>query len=112
MRRLTIGRSFDLYPAWSPNGKQIAYASSRDITGGRISEIYVMSADGSSQRRLTKNLVDDWLPTWSPDGKMIAFTRDVNDKNNELFRMDADGKNQERLTSSPGNDIFPAWRPG
>ena len=60
----------DSSPAWSPDGRTIAFVSGRDGN----SEIYVMNADGSEQRRLTRNEVG--LPAqlaWSPDGQKIAF---------------------------------------
>ena len=56
-------------PAWSPDGRKIAFVSDRDGN----SEIYVMNADGSGQRRLTRNPAYDADPAWSPDGRTIAF---------------------------------------
>ena len=53
--------------SWSPDGAQIAYASSGDI--------YVMNADGSDVRRLTTDAAEDVRPAWSPDGRQIAFLR-------------------------------------
>ena len=49
--RLTTNRADDNRPAWSPDGRQIAFGSLRDGN----EEIYVMNADGSSQTNLTKN---------------------------------------------------------
>jgi dipeptidyl aminopeptidase/acylaminoacyl peptidase len=57
--------SFDAYPAWSPDGKKIAFASRRDGNA----EIYVMNAYGSNQVGLTNNPfnpADDLDPDWSP----------------------------------------------
>ena len=56
-------------PAWSPDGTQVAFHSSRD---GNY-EIYVMNADGTGITRLTDNPADDGAPAWSPDGTSIAF---------------------------------------
>ena len=53
----------DLLPAWSPDGRSIAFVSERD--GNR--EIYIMRADGSSQIRLTDNPGDDMYPAWRPE---------------------------------------------
>lgn len=47
-------------PAWSPDGKRIAFVSTRDGDA----EIYVMRADGSGERSLTNNAVTDIQPDW------------------------------------------------
>ena len=56
-------------PAWSPDGRRIAFMSDRDENP----EIYVMDADGANQTRLTRTELEDSLPAWSPDGRRIAF---------------------------------------
>ena len=67
--RLTVNDAVDSSPAWSPDGRRIAFDSTRD---GNF-EIYVMNADGSGVTRLTNNDAWDWYPDWSPDGRRIAF---------------------------------------
>ena len=59
------------WPAsWSPDGRKIAFTSGHDGE----SEIYVMNADGSGQRRLTQQRGNATsAPAWSPDGRKIAF---------------------------------------
>ncbi|HVU11418.1 MAG TPA: hypothetical protein VHD90_09075 [Phototrophicaceae bacterium] len=57
---LTKNGAVDWFPAWSPDGKQIAFGSDRD--GNQ--EIYVMNADGSLPRRLTNAPGDDLYPMW------------------------------------------------
>jgi len=96
----------DWEPAWSPDGKRIAFHSNRDGN----EEIYVMNADGSGQTRLTKNEVGDTSPAWSPDGKRIAFVSE-RDGNLEIYVMNADGSGQTRLTNNDADDIEPAWQP-
>jgi Tol biopolymer transport system component len=66
--RLTHNGTPDIEPTWSPDGEQIAYFSTDR------SEIWVMNADGSAQRRLFRSKENEgWAPAWSPDGKRIAF---------------------------------------
>jgi len=69
-------------PAWSPDGKKLEFASTEfvathELGRVRISEIYVMNADGSgTPKRLTTapdNLEAHHSPAWSPDGTKIAF---------------------------------------
>ena len=62
--------SMDSAPAWSPDGRQIAFES--DLDGDP--EIFVMNADGSGVRQLTHNTIWDEGPAWAPDGTKLAFS--------------------------------------
>ena len=64
-RKLTSQFSAATSPAWSPDGRKIAFSGDGDI--------YVMNADGSSQRRLMRTTGFDSSPAWSPDARKIAF---------------------------------------
>lgn len=70
-RRLTTSND-NSGPAWSPNGKLIAFASSRAGSW----DVWVMNADGSGLRRITTAASNEKDPTWSPDGRWIAFSSD------------------------------------
>jgi len=85
--------ALDLLPAWSPDGKLIAFVSDRDDD----SEIYVMSADGSEVVRLTTNTATDYQPIWSPDGKRIAFESKHNGLSG-IFVVNADGTQETGMT--------------
>ena len=91
-RRLTHDARSNAEPAWSPDGRRIAFKSSRDGN----SEIYVMNADGSGKRNLTRNPAQDGRPSWSPDGRRIAFLSD-RDGRLEAHVMNADGSGQRSL---------------
>jgi len=54
----------DIEPAWSPNGKQIAFAR---FVGANL-ELYVMNAGGGGVRALTHGAPNHVDPAWSPDG--------------------------------------------
>ena len=103
-QRLTNGPAADNQPAWSPDGRQIAFASNRDGFGA----IYVMNPDGSSQTRLTERPINARDPHWSPDSKRISF-----DSNHEwhyqIFVMNADGTGVMQLTKNQPNPKEP-WR--
>jgi TolB protein len=72
-RQLTSGKSINTQPAWSPDGKRIAFTSSRS----GLTKIFVMNRDGSDQQRLTRDERIESSPSWSPDGKSLAlFSRD------------------------------------
>lgn len=66
---LTIGSYNDVSPAWSPDGKTIAFASDRN--GGW--EIWVMKPDGQQARELTPSSYVATNPSWSPDSSKVAF---------------------------------------
>ncbi len=104
--RLTNIRAIEKSPAWSPDGRRIAFSSDRD---GHF-EIYVMNADGSKVIRLTNTPGFSRQPTWSPDNQRIAFASDK-DGNWEIYSMNADGSNINRLTNHWSYDWEPAWSP-
>jgi TolB protein len=62
-RNLTRSRAFEWSPAWSPDGRAIAFERGRRLQQG---DIWVMSADGSGQRHLTRTPLYEWGPAWSP----------------------------------------------
>ena len=104
--RLSYNDAIDSSPDWSPDGRRIAFHSTRD---GPF-EVYVMNADGSGVSRLTHNDAFDDLPAWSPDGRRIAFSSN-RDGNTEIYVMNADGSAVTRLTDNDAFDGPPAWSP-
>jgi Tol biopolymer transport system component/DNA-binding winged helix-turn-helix (wHTH) protein len=59
-------------PAFSPDGRKIAFVATRDEN----QEIYVMNADSSGLIRLTRSKSEDILPRFSPDGRSVIFSSD------------------------------------
>ncbi|MGZ4381229.1 MAG: hypothetical protein ACXVZ2_04505 [Gaiellaceae bacterium] len=95
---------YQVDPAWSPDGKQIAFASTRS----GISAIWVMNADGSGAKLLSSGPHGASHPSWSPDGKQIVFG---GANHTGLYVMDADGSHVHRLGRDSAKVAFPAWSP-
>jgi TolB protein len=100
------GGAFEESPRWSPDGKRIAWTSTRD----KNQDIWVMNADGKNPTRLTSDPSADNGPSWSPDGKRLAFAGGRSG-NFDIYSMNADGSDVRRLTTDPKLDYWPAWSP-
>ena len=98
----------DDQPAFSPDGEQIAFCSSRDGGG-----IFVMGRTGEAIRRVTHM---GFHPSWSPDGTQLAFTRE----NVELYPQNAVGESGlwvvkvstgEMRRLYEGDAVLASWSP-
>ena len=105
-KRLTNEPADDLDPAWSPDGKQLAFASRR----GGNSDIYVLDINTGSIRQVTRQPSDEWAPAWSPDGTHLAYQSDRNGQA-DIYTCALDGSDERLLTPVQGNNEAPAWSP-
>jgi len=104
--KLTQSAGRNDWPSVSPDGKQIAFSSSRD---GNY-EIYVCDRDGSRPRRLTHSSGLDIRPRWSPDGGSIVFTSN-RDRNYEIYMVNLSDRSEQRLTNHEERDDYASWHP-
>ena len=112
VKRLTSDPLPERDPAWSPDGKQIAFTR-QDHVSDWFGDIYVMNADGSNQRLLVRG----GGPRFSPDGRQIAY-HGLADENIDLgnppgiplsiWVINVDGTDKRRITDR-GSD--PTWTP-
>jgi len=91
----TVVRSTEplLSPAWSPDGKRMLLALSKDGNA----EIYMYTLGTREIRRLTYDGAIDTEPAWAPDGRSLVFTSDRAGRP-QLYRMSVDGGAAQRLT--------------
>jgi TolB protein len=107
-RRVTVGKTLNIAPRWSPDGRSIAYTSYR--RGG--ANIFISNIFQGTLDEVTKGdkVGENWLPAWSPDGTHLAFSS-TRDGNPEIYVANRDGSNVRRITNHPGIDITPTWSP-
>lgn len=88
-RRFTFNDRSDRSPAWSPDGKWVAFLSQRGESN--VTQIYIIPADGGEAVQLTKaeNSVQSFK--WSPDGNRIAYTM-TDPKTKEEQQAEREGK--------------------
>jgi Tol biopolymer transport system component len=96
----------ELYPAYSPDGRKIAFMSQRSGTA----EIWVCDRDGSKAVQLTSfggHAV--YGPSWSADGQNVAFTAVQKGMKDDVYVISASGGVPRRLTTHPAEDKWPSW---
>ncbi len=93
-------------PAWSPNGRQLAYVSFEKGT----SQIVVQDVFSGARQVVSSSPGINGAPAWSPDGKRLAMTLSK-DGNPEIYVYNLASRSLVRLTNSTAIDTEPAWSP-
>jgi Tol biopolymer transport system component len=97
-----------LAPAWSPDGKKIAFYGHKD---GKF-DIFTYDLETGAIANLTHDEVYDGAPVYSPDGKSIVFASVMGNGFAKLFRMDLDQPGQRfQLTTGESNENDPTFSP-
>jgi TolB protein len=105
-RRITINRTLNVFPNWSPDGRSIAYTSYRS----GAPDILISNIYAGTMEQPTKGVGQNWLPVFSPDGTRLAFVSN-RDGNSEIYVCGRDGSNLTRLTNNPAIESTPTWSP-
>ncbi len=105
--RRVLADGYDAHaPAWSPDGRRIAFQAYHRDTWN----IWTMNADGSDLRQLTSGPFDDREPHWSPDGARIAFSSDRGGSY-DIWQLVVASGDVRRVTNGTANESMPAWSP-
>lgn len=109
--QLTTQASYECSPIWSPDSKQIAFASDRN---GNF-DLFVMSADGGAARRLTTHSASEIPSTFTTDGNYILFSASIQDPANsalfptsamtELYKVPVTGGRTEQVLGTPAEMV-------
>lgn len=109
--QLTTQDSYESTPVWSPDGKQIAFASDRN---GNF-DVFVMSSAGGPARRLTTHSSNEIPTTFTPDGKYVLFSAVIQDPvssalfpngaMSELYKVPAAGGRTEQVLGTPAEEL-------
>jgi len=104
LTRITFDDGLQISATWSPDGRFIAYSSSR---GGKF-DIWVQQVSGGDPVQITHVPGHNWQPDWSPDGKYIAY-RSENGEGGLFIIPALGGAGLERKIASFG--YYPRWSP-
>ncbi len=103
-------------PAWSPDGKTIAYTG---YAPKNVLEVFLIAPDGTGRRQLTKSAHGEssGQPSWSPDGERVAYQRNrfVHSGDSDIFVIGSDGTGRRVVTEplpSDASNSSAAWAPG
>ncbi len=105
VKRLTFQGSYNTSPAWSPDGKWIAYVGRKN---GK-NQIFMIQSDSADMRQLTFEGNNEG-PTFSPDGMFIAFDSD-REGNKGIYVMNLHNERMKRITPRNMKAMNPKWSP-
>jgi TolB protein len=106
-RRVTVNNSINIMPAWSPDGRSLAYTSFKRPASP---DLYVASVFEGKNTNITNGAGQVSSASFSPDGKRLAYAVSRSG-NTDIWVANADGSGPHKITSSSGLDTAPFWSP-
>jgi Tol biopolymer transport system component len=91
----------DVYPRWSPDGRQIAFARRPRAESPSLAGVWVMGPDGSNPRALGMQALSGFFQ-WTPDSRGLVIQKP---EDRQLHLVDVETKRDVRVTNEP--DILP-----
>jgi Tol biopolymer transport system component len=110
LQQVTTDKSFEIDPAYFPDGSRIAFCSNR---GGFV-ELWAIASDGGggvAQLTSSVNASYDLTPRVSPDGSTITFVSDRVSGVANIWTVELGNRGLTQLTNSPNGCIGPSWSP-
>ncbi len=103
--RLTYNNAISLFPAWSTDGKWLAYTSYKK----EKPDLYIRNLTDDYENSIARegiNITPDWVPGKFELAATLSFSGDP-----EIYLLTGEGKIIKRLTRKPGSDVSPSWSP-
>ncbi len=98
-------------PRWSPDGRRLSFASTRDSLETGRADVFVMDADGSNVRNISRHPGEDFDPKWSGDGRSVLFLS-LRSGTSLIYSADVDGAGEaQALSRHASHDMEHAVRP-
>ncbi len=92
-------------PAWSPDGRKLAYVSFEN----KMAEIYVQTLRSGARQKVSSRAGVNGAPAWSPDGRILALTLSRGEGNLDVYTLDLASQVLTRLTDQRSIETEAAW---